>query len=383
MLHQIKNDIIKLILCSNLLLLYPFSQLQDVQAQPQEAQQAKVNSFSWRYYGDFYYGRAPLQDIKEMPYFVSSYRLNEISTNLQVLDFKYELPSLKVRFTPGIGDYLKKNYANEPAWARHMIEAKVAYELSKKLGLWIEGGVMNSPYTPETPTSWDHALYTRSLAPEYVPYYLEGIRLWMPFLDERLWVNLYLLSGWQHIQDNNRYPAFGWDIEWRMVKHSFHFTGFYGSEYSKQTPQLGVRKFFDFQYLYQSKKLWLSSDLYFGVQEIQSQVKDHLWGQANLQMRYQLTPIYAISSRLEYFYDPHQVQVALSTIPFNTQTYMNDGFKTASFSLGFLWQLHENLRLRIEGRQFFLGSSNAWSGKTLSNQSTDTLWILTNLTLMF
>ena len=142
-------------------------------------------------------------------------------------------------------------------------------------------------------------------------------------------------------------------------------------------------KFFDFQYLYQSKKLWLSSDLYFGAQEIQSQVKDHLWGQANLQMRYQLTPIYAISSRIEYFYDPHQVQVALTTIPFNTQTYMNDGFKTASFSLGFLWQLHENLRLRIEGRQFFLGSSNAWLGKTLSNQSTDTLWILTNLTLMF
>ncbi len=354
--------------------------------------QAKEGDFTWHYYGDFYYGRTPFQSPKEMNYFVSSYRLNEISTNLQVLDFQYENDRFKWRITPGIGDYLKKNYASEPAWARHFIEAKISYLLHRDLKLWVDVGIMNSPFTPETPTSWDHALYTRSLAPEYVPYYIEGMKLTMPTLGDQLWFNLYLITGWQHIIDNNHTPALSWDIEWRLPRHSFHFVGFLGDEWSKNKPEFGHRSFFDFNYIYQNDKLWLSSDIYLGFQDINdlsidAQKQKHRpkihhssqWWQANIQMKYELTKTYAISSRLEYFHDPDQIQVT----PILLLPNSIEGFKTASFSLGMSITLHQNIKLRFEGRQFFLGSKNTWQANTFTQNHTDLLWLTSNLTLLF
>jgi hypothetical protein len=354
----------------------------------------KAEGFSWHYYGDFYYGKTPFQALTQMPYFVSSYQLESISTNIQVLDLQYESERWKWRITPGIGDYFRKNYAAEPAWARHFIEAKLSYLLHQSLKLWIDIGIMNSPFTPETPTSWDHALYTRSLAPEYVPYYIEGIKLTMPTLNERLWLNLYLITGWQHIVDNNKKPALSWDIELRLPKHSFHAVGFLGDEWSQQKPALGYRSFFDFNYIYQHGKLWLSSDLYYGIQALNDinqanqdvshrhRTKFHRtasWWQANLQMKYELTTTYAISSRLEYFHDPQQIQVT----PVLRLPNALEGFKTAAFSLGISIALNKNIKLRFEGRQFFLGSKNTWQANTFSQNRTDLLWLVCNLTLLF
>ncbi|NJN00112.1 MAG: outer membrane beta-barrel protein, partial [Phormidesmis sp. RL_2_1] len=53
-------------------------------------------------------------------------------------------------------------------------------QLFKNKQIWLDAGVFGSPYTNESAISKDHLMYTRSFAPEYVPYYLAGVKLSVP-----------------------------------------------------------------------------------------------------------------------------------------------------------------------------------------------------------
>ncbi|MBL0083634.1 MAG: outer membrane beta-barrel protein [Saprospiraceae bacterium] len=69
-------------------------------------------------------------------------------------------------------------------------------------------------YTNESAISKDHLMYTRSLAPEYVPTIFSGVKLTMP-ISAKVTAYLYLLNGWQQIKDNNVNLAFGSQLEYR------------------------------------------------------------------------------------------------------------------------------------------------------------------------
>lgn len=154
-------------------------------------------------YVDSYYGynfNKPADGAN--PYFVSSARHNELTINLAYVDVRYRSRYMRVRFVPGFGTYMDANYKNEPGSLKNMVEANVGVLVSEKKKIWIDIGVLGSPYTNESAISKDHLMYTRSFAPENVPYYVTGAKLTVP-LSTKLNAYFYVMNGWQVIQDNN------------------------------------------------------------------------------------------------------------------------------------------------------------------------------------
>ncbi|MCU0447092.1 MAG: porin [Microscillaceae bacterium] len=302
-------------------------------------------------YIDAYYGYDFSNPISgNRPYSVSMNRHNEFTINLAFADIKYSSERFRARFVPAFGTYMNANYTNEPGTLKNILEGYIGIKLAKNREIWLDAGVLGSPYTNESAISKDHLVYTRSFAPEYVPYYLSGLKLTIP-LSAKVNGYFYLLNGWQVIQDNNRGKSLGTQIEWRPTdKLLINWNTYIGDERSELNPLFRTRFFTDIYTIYNPNgKFSGTACFYVGWQEkalanTESRLT-HRWWQANIIGRYRFAPKASISGRLEYFSDPEQVQI----VPITQER----GFSTYSASLGINIQPIENVMIRFESRTFF------------------------------
>jgi hypothetical protein len=310
-------------------------------------------------------------------YFVSMNQTRSVSVNLAMLDFRYSKNRIRARFMPGFGSYMNSNYSAEPGGLGYLVEANAGYCLFPNRQIWLDAGVLSSPYSNESCISRDHLMYSRSLAPEYVPYYLSGIKLTLP-LSKSLNLYLYALNGWQQIQDKNEYPAFGSQLEWRGQKSLINWNTFIGDE-RRSLPgvkgmQQRMRWFTDLYWVYNPEgKLSATACAYAGVQEYAAgwKFRQAAWWQANAILRYRISERNSISARLEYFSDPR----AAVTEPL----FGNIGFETGSGGLCWNVNLSENALFRLEGRHFFSGLRLFETGK----QGQQATWLLSGMTIWF
>jgi hypothetical protein len=281
---------------------------------------------------------------KDQPYFVSMARDREMNINLAYVDLKYTSSRVRARFVPGFGTYVNSNYAKEKGTLRNIIEGSVGIKLSKTKGFWIDAGIFGSPYTNESAISKDHLTYTRSLAPEYVPYYLTGVKLTMPVTNK--WnAYLYVLNGWQQIEDENNKLSLGTQLEYRPNDHLlFNWDTYIGDERSAGDTLTAPRYFTDLYFIYNKGRWSATSCFYVGVQR-QSQNANATWWQGNFIARYNLTEKLSVTGRIERFSDPRSVQVVPITLV--------KGFAVNSSSLGLNYKVADNLLVRLEGRTFF------------------------------
>ncbi len=296
-------------------------------------------------YVDTYYGYNFNQPANGYnPYFVSSARHNELTINLAYVDVRYRSKYMRVRFVPGFGTYMDANYANEPGSLKNMVEANVGVLISEKKKIWVDAGVLGSPYTNESAISKDHLMYTRSFAPENVPYYITGIRLTVP-VSKKLNAYAYLINGWQVIQDNNTAKSIGTQLEYRPNKTMlFNWTTYIGDERSSAHPDYRMRYFNDFYWIWNSGKKWTATScFYYGIQQ-RSSSSTASWWQANFIARYSFTTIFSLSGRIEHFDDPSGVIV--QTVTGATR------FRTTSLGLCGNIQVHKMALFRLEYREF-------------------------------
>lgn len=335
----------------------------------------KLNAITVSGYVDVYYGMAPGLDTKDLPYFVNMARLNEFSVNLAYLDLRYNAKSVRARFIPGFGSYMNANYAGEPGTLKNIVEASAGFRPFGSKKVWIDAGVFGSPFTNESAVSKDHLMYTRSLGPEYVPYYLAGIRgNWS--LGPKTNVYVYLLNGWQQIADVNKSKSVAVQLEYRPdKKHLINFNTYAGRDNCAQNPDCGMRYFFDLYWVYSPEtRLSCTSSLYFGTQNIQAGGPSDFrsWWNVNFVAKYRISSRLSMSARGEYFSDPHNIQVSTltgSSLPFNT----------GSISSCINVSLSENALFRLEGRQFF--SEKAVFPKTTTSKQLT--WAIAGLTVWF
>jgi len=322
-------------------------------------------------YIDAYYGydfNRPASG--DRPYFVSSARHNEVNINLAYIDVKYSSSRLRGRFVPGFGTFINSNYAAESGSLKNIIEASAGVRLFKKKNIWLDAGVFGSPYTNESAFSKDHLAYTRSFAPEYVPYYLSGVKLSMP-LSPKLNAYLYLLNGWQQINDPNSGKAIGTQLEYRPNDYwLLNWNTYVGDESSAAAPQNGTRYFSDIFFIYTKNKFSATGCVYYGIQE--RTTENAAWWQANLIGRYNLTDKTSVTGRIEYFDDPNSVQITPITLV--------AGFSTYSSSLGVNFKLAENVLIRFEGRTFFSDKDVYLRDTTPVNNSN---MFISNITMWF
>ncbi len=329
-------------------------------------------------YVDVYYGydfNKPFESVR--PYCVSSPRHNEVNINLAYADFRYINENVRAHFVPGFGNYINSNYAAEAGTLKNIVEANVGVKLFAKKNIWIDAGVLPSPYTNESAISKDHLMYTRSFAPEYVPYYLTGLKLSTP-LSKKISSYLYLLNGWQSIQDVNNPLSFGTQIEYRPNnKLLFNWDTYAGDENSKLNPEFGTRYFTDLYMIYNPEgKFSMTSCVYAGIQHkkdsfgIRSEAQ---WWQANIIARYAFSKKTSLSGRFEYFEDASSVQIKSLT--------GTAGFSSYSAGLCFNVKIGKNALYRLEGRTFFSDKEVYIDSRQRASGMSHLL--ITNLTVWF
>jgi hypothetical protein len=276
---------------------------------------------------DVYYGYDLSNPINaDRPYAISSGRHNEVNINLAYADFRYINDFVRAHFVPGFGTYVNTNYAGEKGTLKNLIEANVGVRLSKKKDIWVDAGVLPSPYTNESAISKDHLMYTRSFAPEYVPYYLSGVKLSLP-LSSKFKSYWYLLNGWQTIQDNNKNLSLGTQIEYRPGnKWLFNWDTYVGDESSVINPSFRTRYFTDLYMIYNPDGKWSATACaYLGYQEKKDTLNKQSfsqWWQVNAIMQYRFNKKASLAFRAEYFDDEGSVQIAannkINGFQFNT-----------------------------------------------------------------
>ncbi|MBX2897392.1 MAG: porin [Cyclobacteriaceae bacterium] len=329
-----------------------------------------VNGYVDTYYG--YNFNKPAT--KEQPYFVSMARNNEFNINLAYIDVKYSSARLRARFVPGFGTYINANYAAEPGVLKNIVEGNVGVKLFANKNIWLDAGVFGSPYTNESAISKDHLMYTRSFAPEYVPYYLSGVKLTLP-LSEKITTYLYLLNGWQQIADPNEGKSLGTQLEFRPNDNwLLNWNTYVGNEQTATAPQNRMRYFSDVYFIYAKGKWSATGCVYYGIQKQNNvaETNSATWWQANLIGKYSFTEKLSLSGRLEYFDDPESVQI----------TSINPGSGFSSYSTGLCLnvQIASNVVARFEGRSFFSKKDVYQRGDTAFNTSN---LLISNLTIWF
>lgn len=334
----------------------------------------RLGKFSLSAYVDTYFG-ADINEYKSgnRPYFVSSARRKEVNINLAFLDVRYNGERVRLRVTPGFGTYMAANYAAEPAGLRYLVEANAGVCLSKKRNIWLDAGILGSPYTNESAISKDHLMYSRSLSAEYVPYYLSGIKFTIP-VSKKLTLYLYGLNGWQKINiEEKGVGALGTQFEFKLNdKMLLNWNTYLGNEQNTNSDPKRMRLFSDVYWVYNNKKFSATSCAYIGMQHYVDNSKN-LWWQANFIARYHFAPLFSLSARAEYFSDPEQVMI----VP------MNNVPGTGIFSGGLCANIHidEHALIRFEGRYF-----NA-TEKIYSNQNAESInqsiMVVANITAWF
>lgn len=277
-----------------------------------------------------------------LPFMVSSAAINQMDLNLLELELRYETKLLTAHLAPAMGSYMRKNYGSELPWRRNIFEGYLESKWKKsKLAF----GSFSSPYTQETPRSVDQLSYSRSLAAEYVPYYVAGLR-WSQEWSSKFSTQFFITNSWQRLNFSGVRPSIGALFQWKFDKWNLNWSHFYGdmSAIGKLPPILAQNRWRFFQELNANKQFGsvaFQACAYLGLQRHLDQ--NQLWGQVNVQLQKKFEKQFSMSGRLEYFYDPQQVMSAWG------------GSALGSFSVGYLKEFAPVLQLGQELR-YFVGS---------------------------
>ncbi len=316
-------------------------------------------------YVDTYYGYNTLEPVdNNIPNFVSSNRHNELNINLGYLSIKCNNNKVRSNITLSAGTYNNSNYTNEQLPFRNVTELNVGIKLSKKKDIWLDAGIMSSPHTNESIISKDQLLYTRSLAPEFVPYYMSGVRLTVP-ITHKITGSVAIVNGWQQIVDLNKSKSIVTNLEYKISpKSTLNYDTYIGDERSVYTPNNRMRYFNDLYYIYNPDgKVTVSSCAYIGVQEyvsdtINNERSTNVWYQMNIMAKYNITSTSSLSARLEYFNDQ------------NGAITNTNNFNMSSASICFNKKVYNKVLYRFELREFIdntnKSSYNTWITNSLS-----------------
>ncbi len=129
---------------------------------------------------------------------------NELGLNLAALDVSLDANPVGFHVVAVAGTGTDVVHAAElhPDTWRPIYQASVSYRLDAGRGVLFELGIQPSHIGYEGFFSKDNWSYTRGWMGEFSPYYQTGLKVATSF-DDRWSGQLWLLNGWQIIEDNN------------------------------------------------------------------------------------------------------------------------------------------------------------------------------------
>lgn len=279
--------------------------------------------------------------MSSLPFMVSHAKIGAYDINLLELELRYTRKAWTAQFSPALGSYMQNNYALEAPLRRYIYEGYLQYAKgNNEFAL----GTFSSPYTQETPRSVDQLSASRSLAAEYVPYYVSGLR-WTRSWTKQLKTQFFITNGWQRLMLSGARPSLGLLVQYEKNNWKYNWSHFYGdlAPYGKLTPELALNRwrfFQEFNIGYTRNDWTIQSCVYAGLQKQNGMGSLKYWLQGNLQASYVLNSKLGFNARSEIFYDPKQVVFAAASTPFS------------SLSLGFMYHIGPVLQFGQEFRYF-------------------------------
>ncbi len=316
-------------------------------AQAQDSSLIKKSNFSFSGYLETYYCHDfsnPANHLRE-PFFYSFNRHNEVNLNIGMLKANYSTKNIRSNLAFLSGTYAQYNMAAEQRALRNIFEANVGAKISKKKNLWIDAGIIPSHIGFESTIGKDCWNLTRSILADNSPYYEAGVKLGYTSNNDKLYLAILYLNGWQRIQKvkNNQTPAFGTQLTYKPNANTIlNWSTYIGNE---QPDSLKKWRYFNNLYgQFQLNKKWA---LTAGFDIGQQQHRDTLnkisgfdtWYSPVAIVKYAISPKIRIAARSEYYSDKKGVIISYSK-----------GFQTFGYSANFDYVLSENSLFRIEGR---------------------------------
>lgn len=293
-----------------------------------------ISGYVDAYYGYHFHNSKP----HGAEYFYSSAISNEFAVNLAFVDVNYTSSRLKARFIPAVGSYMEANYAAERPIFRNVFQATGSVRLFKDI--WLEAGVLPSPFGYETAISKDQLTYSRSFSAENSPYYLAGVRLGIP-ITPNISLSVYGINGWQNINETNKSKSIATQMQYKVNEYLLlNWSSYLGNEQIVDSLKASYRFFNNF-YLYFNKGKWSAVTL-FDIGRQTYNGTSRIWHTANVKVRYNVLPKLAIAGRAEYFSDPHSIII--------TPISQADGFEAYGISVNIDYAPISEALLRLEGR---------------------------------
>lgn len=197
-------------------------------------------SVSFAGYIEAYWGqalsRSSIKEENRPGYLVSYHRNKELALNMALLQASYSRRGIKANLGFMSGTYAEMNLAHETPLSQHLFEANVSVILSQKRDVWIEAGLFPSHIGFESAIGYDCWNLTRSILAENSPYYEQGVRIKHQTHNQKWFLSLLLLNGWQTMRrvpgglgNDGLYPSFGHQLTWkpnaRITLNSSSFIG--------------------------------------------------------------------------------------------------------------------------------------------------------------
>lgn len=281
------------------------------------------------------------------PGFVYSYnRHNEFNTNLGYVKAAYSKGITRANLALMAGTYTNANLAAEPGVLKNIFEANIGVKLSKKHNLWADAGIFSSHIGFESAVGKDCWNLTRSILADNSPYYESGLKVSYTSKNEKWFLSLLVLNGWQHMQRpaGNNTPAIGHQLTWKPNnKITLSSSSFIGNDKPDTSKQMRYFHNFYGQFAI-TQKIGLITGFDIGAeQKAKSNNQFNTWYSPVIIVRYQITPKIALAGRAEHYNDKNGVIISYPT---------PHGFQTTSYSFNFDYNVTSNVLWRFEGKMF-------------------------------
>ena len=237
-------------------------------------------------------------------------KANEFAVNLAALDVSLDPRPVGFHVVAVAGTGTDVVHASEahPNNVRYVYQASASYLVNVGRGILLEAGIQPSHIGYEGFFSKDNWNYTRGWMGEFSPYYQTGLKVATSF-DDHWSGQLWLLNGWQLVEDNNSGKSFGTQLEYAREPLGITMNTFFGPELPDDDSHW--RSFVDFVgTLKISENVSAAASIDLGRQT-RPQVAAASWQGASVWLRYLLrdsssssSPSSALALRVEYFHDP-------------------------------------------------------------------------------